>query len=215
VSSLRPRVRALLERGDFPAVLELVAVERGVARALVSLLYDPDETVRWRAVSALGHLAGTHPELARPLVTRLLWTLNDESGGIGWMSAPALGEIGRRAPELLRDAVRVVVHYLEDPTLLSGALWAIGRLAPAYPDETREIVPKLEGLCTAADPAVRAHAALALGEIGEHRASGALRSLATDDRPARVYRDGELVVKPVRDWAEVAAVRLRSPAVPH
>ena len=148
----------------------MVVADRRVVRALVSLLCDPDELVRWRAVSALGHLAGAHPELAQPLVTRLYWSLNDETGGIGWMSAPALGEIGRRAPQLLSQCVRPLVRYLDEPFLLAGALWAIGRLAPAYPAETREVVPEVSLRCASADPAVRAHAAFALGEVGDGRA---------------------------------------------
>jgi len=188
----------------------MVAADRGVVRTLVSLLYDSDELVRWRAVSALGHLAGAHPELARPLVTRLIWTLNDESGGIGWMSAPALGEIGRRAPPLLRDAVRVVVHYLDEPNLLSGALWAIGRLAPVYPAETQEVVPEVSRRCAAADPAVRAHAAFALGEVGDARARHALGDLADDESPVRLYAGGQLVTKQVREWAGEALARLRA-----
>jgi HEAT repeat protein len=188
----------------------MAAADRRVVRALVSLLYDPDELVRWRAVSALGRLAGAHPELARPLVTRLIWTLNDESGGIGWMSAPALGEIGRCAPPLLRDAVRVVVHYLDEPALLSGALWAIGRLAPAYPAETREVVPEVARLCASADPAVRAHAAFALGEAGDGRARRALEGLADDECPAQVYAGDQLVTKRVREWAGEALARLRA-----
>ena len=210
MSSLRRSVRVHLERGEYVPVLELVAADRGVVRALVSLLYDPDELVRWRAVSALGHLAGAHPELARPLVSRLIWTLNDESGGIGWMSAPALGEIGRSAPPLLRDSVRVVVHYLDEPFLLSGALWAIGRLAPVYPAETREVVPEVALCCASADPAVRAHAAFALGEVGDGRARDALARLAHDDSPARLYVGGRLANKQVLEWAGDALSRLRA-----
>ena len=210
MSALRQEVRAHLERGEFAPVLGVAAARPGVARALVSLLYDPDELVRWRAVSGLGHLAGSHPEQARPLVTRLVWTLNDESGGIGWMSAPALGEIGRNAPPLLREAVRVVVHYLDDPTLLAGVLWAIGRLAPAYPEETREVVPEITGRLAGDDPQVRANAALALGAIGDARARAALAALAGDERPARVYVDGRLVTQPVREWVGGALAGLRA-----
>jgi len=188
----------------------MVAADRGVVRALVSLLYDPDELVRWRAVSALGHLAGAHPELARPLVTRLYWSLNDESGGIGWMSAPALGEIGRRAPQLLSQCVRPLVRYLDEPFLLPGALWAIGRLAPAYPVETREVVPEVSRCCASADPAVRAPAAYALGAVGDDRARRALGDLAADERPARLYEGGQLVTKQVREWAGEALARLRA-----
>ena len=188
----------------------MVAVDRGVVRALVSLLCDPEELVRWRAVSAIGHLAGAHPELARPLVPRLYWSLNDESGGIGWMSAPALGEIGRRAPQLLSHCIRPLVRYLDEPFLLPGALWAIGRLAPAYPAETREVVPEVSLRCASADPEVRAHAAFALGEVGDGRARLALTELAGDESPVRLYEDGLLVTKQVREWAGAALTRLRA-----
>jgi HEAT repeat protein len=206
--ALRRQVRAHLERGEFPPVLGIAAARHGVARALVSLLCDPDELVRWRAVSALGHLAGEYPEQARPLVTRLYWSLNDESGGIGWMSAPALGEIGRRAPQLLSGCIRPLVRYLDEPFLLAGALWAIGRLARAYPDETREVVPDVAERCGSADPVVRAHAAFALGEVGDGRARTALESLAGDEQPARVYGDGDMVEKQVQEWAREALARL-------
>jgi tRNA 2-thiouridine synthesizing protein E len=211
VSALRSSVRA--DRGDYPPCSSWSSP--GGRRGRWCPALRPDELVRWRAVSALGHLAGAHPDLARPLVTRLLWTLNDESGGIGWMSAPALGEIGRRAPALLRDAVRVVVHYLDDPTLLPGVLWSIGRLAPAYPDETREVLPELVRRFSSSDPAVRAHAAVALGQVGDERGRAALDSLDADTAPAPVYREGELAVKPVRDWAREAAARLRGAGAPH
>jgi HEAT repeat protein len=188
----------------------MVAADRGVVRALVSLLCDPDELVRWRSVSALGHLAGAHPELARPLVTRLYWSLNDESGGIGWMSAPALGEIGRRAPQLLSSCIRPLVRYLDEPFLLPGALWAIGRLAPAYPAETREVVPEVGRCCSSSDPAVRGNAARALGEVGDGRARRALENLAQDECPARIYAGGQLVTKQVREWAGEALTRLQA-----
>jgi HEAT repeat protein len=210
VSALRPAVRVHLERGDYAPVLALAAAGRGVARALVSLLCDPAELVRWRAVSALGHLAGAHPEQARPLVTRLYWSLNDESGGIGWMSAPALGEIGRRAPRLLSQCVRPLVRYLDEPFLLAGALWAIGRLAPAYPAETGEVLPEIAARCGSADPAVRAHAAFALGAVGDARGRAALLALAGDEHPARIYAGDELVTKHVREWAGEALVRIRA-----
>jgi HEAT repeat protein len=210
VSTPRRSVRVHLERGEYVPVLEMVAADRRVVRALVSLLCDQDELVRWRAVSALGHLAVAHPELAQPRVTRLYWSLNDESGGIGWMSAPALGEIGRRAPQLLSQCVRPLVRYLDEPFLLAGALWAIGRLAPAYPAETQEVVPEVALRCSSADPAVRAHAAHALGEVGDGRARLALTELAGDESPVRLYKDGLLVTKQVREWAGEALARLRA-----
>jgi hypothetical protein len=164
-------------------------------------------------VSAIGRIAGVEPELVRPLVKRLYWSLNDESGGIGWMSAPALGEIGRAAPSLLRGCVRPLVRYLDEPFLLAGALWAIGRLALAYPDETREVVPEVARCCHRDDPAVRAQAALALGEIGGDaagRAGRAVAALAGDTRAVTVYRDGALVTRQVQEWAGDALARIQA-----
>lgn len=210
MSALRAAVRGHLERGDYVPVLGLAAAGPGLARALVSLLYDPDELVRWRAVSVLGRVAGAQPELTQPLVTRLYWSLNDESGGIGWMSAPALGEIGRNAPQLVSGCIRPLVRYLDEPFLLVGALWAIGRLAPAYPAETKEVVPDVAERCSLDDPAVRAHAACALGAIGDGRGRTALEALGGDERPARVYREDALVTKQVREWAGEAIAGLRA-----
>ena len=210
MSTPRQSVRVHLERGEYAPVLVLAAADRRAVRALVSLLCDQDELIRWRAVSALGHLAGAHPELARPLVARLYWSLNDESGGIGWMSAPALGEIGRRAPQLVSQCIRPLVRYLDEPFLLPGALWAIGRLAAAYPAETREVVPEVSLRCASAEPEVRAHAAFALGEVGDGRARPALTELAGDESPVRLYEDGLLVTKQVREWAGAALTRLRA-----
>jgi HEAT repeat protein len=208
VTAVRRAVRASLERGEFDAVQALAGRDRSLVRTLVSLLYDPEELLRWRAVGMIGRVAAAHPELARPLVRRLLWTLNDESGGIGWTSAPALGEIGRNAPALLRDCVRVVVNYLEDPTLLPGVVWAIGRLARAYPGEVREVVPQLIGHLGAAAPGLRAQVAWTLGEIGDGRAAAALGGLAADREPARLYVEDELVTREVRVWAEEALAKL-------
>ena len=56
----------------------------------------------------------------------------------------------------------------------------------------------------------RAHAAFALGEVGDARALRALEALAGDERPARVYAGDELVTKQVREWAGEALARLRA-----
>lgn len=207
MSTLRPVVRRHLERRAFEEVFAL-AGERSLVRAVVSLLYDPEELLRWRAVSALGRLAVVLPDQLRLVVRRLLWTLNDESGGIGWTSAPALGEIGRHAPEVLGDAARIVAHYLEDPTLLPGVLWAIGRLAPAFPRETGEVAPELRGLLGAAEPLVRAQSARALGFAGDDADRGPLAALAGDAAGATIYVDDDLVTATVGQWAAAAGEAL-------
>jgi HEAT repeat protein len=57
---------------------------------------------------------------------------------------------------------------------------------------------------------VRANAAHALGEVGDGRACRALTELADDESPARLYEDGLLVTKQVREWAGEALSRLQA-----
>ena len=68
------------------AILELPA--RQVVNPLFSFLYNTDELLKWKAVTALGavvsNLASHDMESARIVMRRLIWNLNDESGGIGW-----------------------------------------------------------------------------------------------------------------------------------
>ena len=60
---------------------------RQVVNHLFSCLYNTDELIKWRAVTAMGDVvssvADADIESARVVMRRLMWNLNDESGGIG------------------------------------------------------------------------------------------------------------------------------------
>ena len=195
VAALRGKVRDSLRARDYEAVLGLAGSERNLVRAVISLLYEREELIRWRAVTMVGRLAAAEPEMVRPLITRFVWWMNDESGGIGWSSAPALAEIGRTAPPLLRDTVKVVIHYRAERILFPGVLWAIGRLAGTYRRETEEAVPDLLGFLADDDGTLRGLAAWALGEIGNPRAIDGLKGLLKDDHRVSIYQDEDLAVK--------------------
>ncbi|MBI5195639.1 MAG: hypothetical protein HZA10_04910 [Nitrospirae bacterium] len=62
--------------------------ERGVLRLLVSMTYDKQSIISWRAIEAVGIITGrlskTNPEIVRNLIGRLLWMIQKEItvGGI-------------------------------------------------------------------------------------------------------------------------------------
>ncbi len=208
VAALRGAVRERLRSRDYEAVLGLAGSERKLVRAVISLLYEREELIRWRAVTMVGRLAVAEPEMVRPLIGRFFWWMNDESGGIGWSSAPALAEIGRMAPTMLRDTVRVVIHYRAERILFPGVLWAIGRLAKTYRRETEEAVPDLLGFLADDDGTLRGLAAWALGEIKNPRALDGLTARLKDSRRVTIYEEGDLAVKKVGTVAAEAMEKI-------
>jgi hypothetical protein len=152
---LKERLRGLLAAPDWRARLaELDAVPaRHLPGPLFSLLLDPDELVRWRAVEAFGRCVarladsgapGEGLEAARVILRQCLWRMNEESGGLGWGIPEALGETlarhGRLAGEFhrvlasyVREETRGEGNYLEHPGLRRGVYWGLGRLAMNFP----------------------------------------------------------------------------------
>ena len=113
--------------------------EGKTANGLIGLLTDSKETVKWRAVIALGQLAdqmfSEDPEGVRKVIRQLIWNLNDESGGIGWGMPEALGEILAVVPALREGYSGLLAAYLveggcrlENEQLQKGVIWGLGRL---------------------------------------------------------------------------------------
>jgi len=116
-----------------------------VVNSLFTFIQHGDETIKQRAVRAIGmvaaDLASQNMESARIVMRRLMWSLNDESGGIGWGAPEAMGEIMARNETLAREYLNILLsyvdpkgNYLEYEPLRKGAVQAIKRLALARPD---------------------------------------------------------------------------------
>lgn len=110
----------------------LLVRQPGAWRRLWRFLYHGDEAVRHRAARAFGRAvalwSGDRPELAREVLRRLFWAMNEESGSVCWGAPEAAGEILRHRPELCGDFVPLLVSLLPDPALRRGVLWALARL---------------------------------------------------------------------------------------
>jgi hypothetical protein len=124
-------------------LLEMIPDEQ-LTGHLFSHFYHNDETIKFRAVAAMGMLgariARTRMESARVIMRRIMWNLNDESGGIGWGSPEAMGEILFHSSELAREFKSILFSYLdpignflEHPMLQRGVLWGIGTFLKSCP----------------------------------------------------------------------------------
>jgi len=149
---------------------------RQVVNSLFSCLYNTDELIKWRAVTAIGDvvssIADADIESARVVMRRLMWNLNDESGGIGWGSPEAMGEIIARNKKLGDEYSRILIsfinkngNYLENEVLQQGVIWSIGRIARVRPQIVKDSMPFLVPFISSRDTILRGLSAWAICAI--------------------------------------------------
>jgi hypothetical protein len=187
-------VLELLKSADFEhALKELCRLPaRKVINPLFSFLYNSDEQIRWRAVTAMGavvaNLADKEMEEGRVIMRRLMWNLNDESGGIGWGSPEAMGEILACHEGLAKEYANILMsytmeegNYLEHEILQRGLLWGIGRLSQVRPELVKDAATYLIPYLKSPDDTVRGLAAWTLGLLRAEEARLDLEQLTKDE----------------------------------
>jgi len=164
----KQKILELLKSVNFEQALkELCRLPaRRVVNPLFSFLYNRDEEIKWRAVTAMGSvvakLAAQDLESARVVVRRLMWNLNDESGGIGWGSPEALGEILASSETLAEEYARILIsyarpdgNYQEHELMQRGVLWGIARLARVRPELVKDAAPYIKLYLKSQDACIR------------------------------------------------------------
>lgn len=199
---MKKDVRGYLENGQFNEIADLAARRKRVLGVLVSLTYDADPLVAWRAVEAVGvaaeRVADTNPDFVRSHLRRLHWLLSEESGGICLLAPPAMAEIVRRRPTLFSDYAPITIHLLADMAeedlghFRNGILWAIGRLAPVARAEIDDVIPLVAASLDDPDPQVRGMTVWCLEQMGRRDLFADRSDLRSDDGAFAVYQDGQL-----------------------
>jgi HEAT repeats len=189
---------------------------------LFSALCSQDEEIKWHAVTATGRLVadlvGRNLEGARDILRRMMWSLNEASGGIGWGLPEAMGETLARDENLAREFAAILVSYirpggnfLEFEPLQRGALWAVGRLAEAFPLLLTPLktgvflLPFLESR----DLAVRGNAIKALGLLGDEQSLPWLKELLSEREVVRLYQGGKFMSSHIGELAQGAIERIK------
>jgi hypothetical protein len=216
---LKQHLHELLKSSEFGIALERIRgmADRRTVIPLFSALHSPEEEIKWRAVRAMGvvvaQLARADMEVARDVMRRLMWRLNDESGGIGWGAPEAMGEImachQRLAEEyspMLLSYLRRDGNYLENVLLIRGALWGICRLAEARP----EVLSRLNAgryllvYLDSTDAISRALAVRSLGYLGYGKARAKIKELLQDENVIETFEGERMGRRRVSELAKEA-----------
>ncbi|MEK7864883.1 MAG: DVU0298 family protein [Nitrospirota bacterium] len=205
---MKSEIIKLLSDKKYGALMKLPFANGRLLSTLISLTYDRKSIISYRAIEAFGivskEIAKTKPELVRNAVGRLLWMIRDESGGIGWSSPEMLGEIVRNNPELFSDVAPVIMSFLDEEMLASGALIAAGRIGEVNPELVVHATPFIISYLHNPEPLLRGIAAWALGRMRVLEAESELEKLKNDDSLIAIYEDGELKEKTIGQIAEEA-----------
>jgi hypothetical protein len=205
---MKKRLRELLEKNQFGDIAELAAGKKRVLGMLVSLTFDPDPLIAWRAVEAMGEganrIADYNPDYVRSHLRRLHWLLNEESGGICLYAPQAMAEIIRRRPQMFADFVPIVTTLLtsmaeEDLAhFRPSVLWAVGTLVPVARDEVESVVAAVERGLDDPNPQARGMAVWCLKRVGRQDLFGNRSELLSDNGPVDFYENRQLERTTVR-----------------
>jgi hypothetical protein len=176
----------------------------------MSLTYDADRLIAWRAAEAQGwaaaRVAGTNVEFVRSHLRRLHWLLSEESGGICRLAPQSMAEIVVRTGDLFADYGAITATLLTDMAeedLASGfrasILWAVGRLAPVAPEHVAPVLSDVVNSLDDPDPVVRGLSVWCLLECGRRDLVDARGGLSGDRSRLEIYRDGDFFATTPRE----------------
>jgi hypothetical protein len=213
---VKKHLRELLDTERIEEIADIAGRQRRVLGSLVSLTFDPDPLIVWRAVEAMGaaaaRIADDDPEYVREHLRRLRWLISDESGGICWHAPEAMAEIIRRRPRLFSDHIPIVVYLLrvmEEEDLVrfrAGILWAIGRLGDLAASEVEAVLPSIAACLDDSDPQVRGMAVWCLAQSRRTELLQTRSDLLSDEGTVALYLDGHLLRRSVAELARQAWV---------
>jgi HEAT repeat protein len=209
-----------LEKEDYEALIQMARGHEGkVVSGLIGLLADVNESIKWRAVKAIGQVAARifpeDPEKVKRVLRQLIWNLNDESGGIGWGMPEALGEILGAIPGLQEEYLCLLIAYIseercfiENEQIQKGVIWGLGRIKDFDDCLKTRAVPFLLKALKNSHPEMQGTTAWAVGEMGIREAVPILETLKTEDRRIKIYFNASYQEKSIRQWAEEALIKL-------
>lgn len=196
---MKKHIRELLVERRVEEIVDLAAEKKRVLGILVSLTYDPDPELAWRAVTTMGaaadRVADFNSDFVRSHLRRLFWLLNEESGGVCWYAPQAIAEIIRRRPRVWADQFPLLVTLItsmaeEDLELFRPAvLWALGRVAPVAGAEIETVLPDIAACLDDKDPRSRGMAVWCLIQAGRRDLFSERTDLLSDNEPFSLFEN--------------------------
>ncbi len=201
---LKQTLYGLLAESRLDEIAEMAAERRRVLGSLISLTYDSDPLICWRAVEAMGLAARRvvvdDPNAVKEHLRRLFWLITEESGGICWRAPESMAEVTSTLPRQFGEYVPIVVHLIlelaeEDlEHFRPGVLWAIGRLGALAADHIPEVLPSIVAALDVSDPQARGMAVWCLGQVGQAGLLTDRPDILSDEGVVELY-DNRLVAR--------------------
>jgi HEAT repeat protein len=201
IDLMKSQLRDWLADARFQRIIDTASKHRRALSTLITLTYDEDPLIHWRALDAIGRCASqmcsTRPEMLKNLLRRLFWQMSDEAGAIAWHAPETIGEIVCADPRAFAGFIPLTVSLLdlepEDlPRFLPGILYALGRIGQKAPDSVKQGLPGILEALKEENAQTRAMAVWCLGRIGESKVLKQRPELAQDQGAAVVYKDEQL-----------------------
>ncbi|MEG6616773.1 HEAT repeat domain-containing protein [Peptococcaceae bacterium 1198_IL3148] len=206
-------VSQLVLDGNHQQLIILAKLDtKRILRYLMRLTYATDELLRYRAIEALGLVAGViaqnDPDTILDLIRRLIWSMNDESGAQSWSAPETIAEIIYNQPDMYHQFASVMIRAsIDEEIFQQGMLWAVGRLS-AKVDYIRKILPEMTSFLDHHKANLRGYAAWALGQAGASEALDKLRRLESDNHTVRIYIEGQMYQKTVGQLASESIAKI-------
>jgi hypothetical protein len=208
--NLKAQIDNLLRERNFESLVRLCEKERHAWQEVKYRLYSLDEVIRWSAIETTGKLMEYwwkkgDEEKVRVYIRTLFWSMNDESGGIGWSSPQTVAEIISNIPEIIDPyGSMMIAHCIDEPPLIKGCLWGIGRLGVLIADSVEFFKNQIFEIFNSQDPEIIGLACWAMGRTKFILSKSYVEKNIFIDNQIKIYINGKFIEKPVSFWAKEA-----------
>jgi hypothetical protein len=104
----------------------------------------------------------------------------------------------------------MIAHSIEEPPLMKGGVWGIGRLGTRIADSIEAFREKVLAVFQEDDCETLGLLAWAMGKTGFSPAMPYLERLLQREEPVMIYIDGVFLQKPLKQWAEEAIKSIKT-----
>jgi hypothetical protein len=209
----KTQVRQLVESGDLDELVDLAFDDIKVLRFMQRLLYDPDETQRWRTAHLIGkvcaRLSTRQPGSVSDLLHRLFEACTD-SAATNWGLIETIGSVVAARPDIFGAFTRHLMRYVSHPSTRNQVIWAFGTIAEHRPDLIRNTTfYQLLHLLEEPEPELQGLMLRLLGRLQATESRSTIERLQENQAPLTYYEKGEPVTTTVGQMAVTAIDQIK------